>query len=69
MKTAGIIVLVIGFLLTVYTGFTFFTQKKVLDVGPLQVNKEEPHTVAWTPLLGIAVMAVGGVLIWQGNKK
>ena len=69
MKTAGLIVLVIGLLLTVYTAFTFFTKEKVLDVGPLEVTKEEPRTVTWSPLIGLGVMAIGGVLLWQGSKK
>jgi hypothetical protein len=69
MKTTGIVVLVIGLLLTIYTAFTFFTREKVLDVGPVEVTKEKPHTVAWSPLIGIGVMAIGGVLLWQGSKK
>jgi len=69
MKTAGYILIVLGVLLTIYTAFTFFTKKKVLDVGPVEVTKEEPHTVSWTPLIGLAVIGVGGILVWQDSKK
>jgi hypothetical protein len=69
MKTAGYVILVLGLLLTIFTTFKFFTREKVLDVGPLSVTKEEPHTFNWSPLLGIGVIAVGAVLIWQGSKK
>ena len=69
MKTAGFIVLALGLLLTIFTAFRFFTKEKVLDVGPLEVNKEEPHTISWSPLVGLAVMAIGGVMVWQGSKR
>jgi hypothetical protein len=69
MKTAGYVLLVIGLILTIYTGITFFTKEKVLDVGPVEVTKTEPHTASWSPLIGIAVMAIGGILVWQGNKR
>ncbi len=69
MKKAGIVVLALGFLLTVFTAFTFFTKEKVLDVGPVEVTKEKPNTVSWSPLIGIGVMIIGGVMMWQGNKR
>jgi hypothetical protein len=41
----------------------------VVDIGPIQVNKEVNHPVAWSPIIGI-VLAVGGVvLLVIGNKK
>ena len=69
MKKAGIIVLVLGLLLTIFTAFTFFTKEKIIDVGPLEVSREEPHSVSWSPLIGIGVMIIGGVMVWQGSRK
>ena len=62
MKTIGAIVLAIGILMTVITGFTYVTKEKVVDVGPLEINKEEHHPVYWSPITGI-VLAVGGIVI------
>lgn len=69
MKTAGIVVVILGIVLTIYTSITVFTKKTIVNVGPLNVSKEEPHTAYWSPLLGIAVIGVGALLLWQGNKK
>lgn len=69
MKTAGYVLLGIGLLLVIYTSITVFTKKTIVDVGPVEVSKKEPHTATWSPLIGVAVMAVGGLLVWQGNKK
>ena len=44
MKTFGIILLVIGLIMTVFTGFTMVTKKNVVDVGPLEINKEEKES-------------------------
>lgn len=69
MKQAGIILLILGLVLTIYTSFTFFTKEKVLDIGEIKVTRDEPHSFNWSPLAGIAVMGIGGVLLWQSGKK
>ena len=38
MKTAGIILLVVGLLMTLYTGFTYVTKEKVVDIGELEIS-------------------------------
>ena len=40
MKKAGIIIIVIGLVITLITGFNFVTKEKVLDVGELQITRE-----------------------------
>ena len=69
MKTAGIILLVIGLGLTIFTTVQFFTKKKVVDLGAIEISKNEPHSLSWSPLIGIAVMGVGGLMMWKGTKK
>jgi uncharacterized membrane protein len=69
MKKAGLILIIIGFVLTVYGAFTFFTKEKVVDIGNLEITREKPHHVSWSPLVGIAVMGIGGVLLWMPSKK
>ena len=69
MKTTGVIILIAGLVLTIFTTFTYFTKEKIVDVGKIQITKDEPHNVGWSPLIGIAVMAIGGVVLWQASKK
>ena len=68
MKALGIILLVVGVLSLVYQGFTYTTQKKVLDVGPIQATKEEHHTVPIPPILG-AVALIGGVVVLIADRR
>jgi drug/metabolite transporter (DMT)-like permease len=68
MKPLGVILLVLGVLALVYQGFTYTTQKKVLDVGPIQATKQEHHTVPLPPILG-ALALIGGVVILVSDRK
>ncbi len=69
MKTAGIALFILGVGLTIFTSLSFFTKEKVVDLGAIEISRDKPHNVNWSPLIGVAVMAVGGVMIWQGSRK
>jgi hypothetical protein len=69
MKKAGIIIIGIGLLITIFTGVSFFTREKVVDMGDLQISRNKRHNLAWSPLVGVAVMAAGGILFLAGSKK
>ena len=69
MKTVGIVILVVGLLMTIYTGFTYVTQDKILDVGGLEITKDDHHTISWQPYVGIAAMVIGGVVLVLGRKQ
>ncbi len=69
MKKAGIILIVVGLLFTIVTGFKFFTKKKIVDIGSLEISASEPHKLNWSPYLGVGIMIVGGIMFLAGNKK
>lgn len=69
MKMIGFIILVVGLVLTIFTSFKFFTKEKLIDVGSVEISRDKPTNIAWSPLVGVAVMCVGGVILWQTNKK
>lgn len=69
MKQAGLAIFVIGLLITIFTGFQFVTREKVVDVGQIEISRDKTHNLAWSPLVGVAVMAVGGVVFFLGKKK
>ena len=69
MKQTGIALLIIGLLLTVFTAFKFFTKEKVVDLGALEITRDKPHSFAWSPIIGVVVMGIGGVVLWQSSRK
>jgi uncharacterized membrane protein YidH (DUF202 family) len=69
IKTIGIVMIVLGIIMLMYTSFNYVTTEKVVDIGPIQINKEVNHPIKWSPIIGI-IIAVGGiVLIVVGTKK
>jgi hypothetical protein len=69
MKKAGFVIIIIGLLLTIVTAFTFFTREKVVDIGKVEITANKRHHLKWSPLFGIAVMGVGGVVLLLPSKK
>jgi len=69
MKIAGIILLIVGLAMTLYTGFTYVTKENIVDIGDLKITKDEDHTVNWQPYFGVGVMIVGAVVILTGRNK
>ena len=68
-KSIGIALIVIGIIMTIYTGFNYVTTEKVVDLGPIQINKEENHPVQWAPIVGVIVIVIGGFLVVNGSSK
>ena len=64
----GIALVVIGLFALAYQGFTYTTQKKVVDIGPIQATKEEHHTVPLPPILG-ALALISGVFVVVGGRR
>ena len=69
MKTAGLIIIILGLIMTLYTGFTYVTKEKVVDLGELEITKNDHHNVTRQPYVGIGVMVVGGAILMVGKKK
>jgi drug/metabolite transporter (DMT)-like permease len=68
MKAIGIVLLLLGVFALAYQGFTYTTQKKVVDIGPIQATKQEHHTVPLPPILG-ALALIGGVVVLVSDRR
>ncbi len=68
MKNLGIVLVVIGIIMMLITGFNVITKKKVVDLGPIEINKEEKHPIQWSPIVG-GILLVGGIVIIATGKK
>jgi hypothetical protein len=69
MKKIGLVVLVIGLLITLFTGFKYITREKVVDIGEIQISRDKTNRVSWSPLVGVAVMVIGGGMFLFGPKE
>lgn len=68
MKNLGIILIVIGIVMMVVTGFNYVAKKEIVDVGRIEISKEESHPVRWSPIIG-GVLLVGGFVMFLADKK
>jgi len=69
MKATGIVIILIGAILTIYTTFTFFTREKVMEIGKVEITKDKAHNFIWSPIIGLVVIGLGSVVLWQASKK
>jgi uncharacterized membrane protein YidH (DUF202 family) len=65
----GAVLVVIGILALAYQGFTYTTQKKVLDLGPIHATREENHTIPLPPIIGMIALVGGVVVLVAGQSK
>jgi len=67
-KTIGIILIVIGAVMLIWTGFSFTKKEKVVDIGALEITADKQEQVNWPPYVGGVVLIAGLVLVLTGRK-
>ncbi|HTI61263.1 hypothetical protein [Mucilaginibacter sp.] len=67
-RTIGIIMIVIGVAMLIWTGFTYTKKEKVIDAGPIQVSADKQKSVNWPPYAG-GILVVGGIIVVLTAKK
>ena len=68
MKIIGIILIVAGILMFVFREVNFTTEKKVVDVGPIEINKKENNKVTW-PMYAAGITVIAGIGLIVADKK
>ena len=67
-STFGIGLVILGVMMFIYTGINFITKKRVVDIGPIKIDKEENHPIQWSPIVGV-VLVVGGIGLVPRSRK
>ena len=68
MKLIGVLLIVIGVVALAVGGIRYTTREKVLDIGPIEATTEKRHNIPLSPLVGIAAVAGGVVLVVAGSR-
>ena len=68
MKNLGIILTLAGILMLMFSGFNYTQEKKVVDIGPVIINKKETKTVVWPTYAGVVALVAGVALIVFAKK-
>lgn len=65
----GIVLIVLGIAGLVIGRFSYTTEEKVLDIGPLEATAEKENTVAIPDIAGIIAVMAGGFLVFMGRRR
>ena len=65
----GLLLIVVGLVGLVYQGVTYTSRETVIDIGPLHATAERQKTLPLPPVVGIAAVAGGVVLLIAGMRK
>lgn len=69
MKTFGIILIVAGIAMIIIRGFSVQTEKKVVDAGPIQINRKENKWIGWPTYAGALVAVIGVVMVAADKRR
>jgi uncharacterized membrane protein len=67
-RTIALILIVLGIIMLVWTGFTYTQKDKLVDAGPIQISADKEKSVNWPPYVG-GIVLVAGVVILTTSKK
>ena len=69
MKIAAIVLIVIGVIALAYGGISYTREEKVLDIGPIEATAKKRETIPLPPILGVAAIAGGVVMLVAAGRK
>jgi hypothetical protein len=65
MKKVGILIFLLGLILTVSATITYFSNEKAVTLGKVEITKNAPSNHYFSPVTGIAIMGIGAIIFWQ----
>lgn len=68
-KSVGLILIVIGAILLIWTGFTYTKREKIVDAGPIQISADKEKSVNWPPYAGGIILVAGVVVLVTSRGK
>ena len=68
MKLIGVILVVFGIVALALGGIRYTTREKVLDIGPVEATAERQHSIPLSPIVGLAAIGGGIVLVIASTR-
>ena len=69
MKILAGILIIAGIAMIISRGFNVQTEKKVVDLGPIQINKKENNWIGWPTYAGAIAIAAGAILLVANKRR
>ena len=68
-KTIGIILVVVGAVMLIWTGFSFTKKETLVEIGPVEIAADKKESVNWPPYVGGVILVAGVVLLIIPRKR
>jgi drug/metabolite transporter (DMT)-like permease len=68
-KTIGVLLLVAGVAMLIWSGFSYTRREKVVDAGPVHISADRQKTVSWPPYAGGVLVVAGVVVLLVGRGR
>lgn len=69
MRIFGFVLIVIGLIGLIYGGITWTQREEVLDLGPIEVSRQERETIPLPPIVGGVCLVAGVLLIVAEGRR
>jgi hypothetical protein len=69
LAIVGVLLILAGIAGLVVGRFTYTTEEKVLEVGPLVATAEKEHSIRVPDIAGIVAVIAGGVLVVVSRRR
>lgn len=67
-RTIGVLLIVLGIAMLVWTGFSYTKKEKIVDAGPIQISADQEKNVNWPPYVG-GIVLIAGLVVLVTSKK
>ena len=67
-RTVGLVLIVLGIIMLIWTGFSYTKREKVVDAGPVQISADKKESVNWPPYAG-GILLLGGIILMDTSRK
>jgi hypothetical protein len=69
LAIVGILLIVLGIAGLVVGRFTYTTEEKVMEVGPIVATAEKEHSIRVPDIAGIVAVIAGGALVFVSRRR
>jgi hypothetical protein len=66
---AGFALIALGAIALVYQGITYTTRETVVDIGPIHATANREKTLPIPPVLGVALVLGGAVVLYTSGRR
>ena len=69
LAIVGVLLIVLGIAGLVIPRFTYTTEEKVLEVGPIVATAEKEHSINVPDIAGVVAVLAGAALVFASRRR